>query len=553
MYTILIVDDEQLERQALRFILEKHCPECRVVGEAGDGANAIRLAAETKPDIVLLDIRMPQMNGLEAAKGIRALLPGVCILMLTAFDEFNYAKQALTVGAVDYLLKPVRPEELLKALALVVEKIGVDRSRKEEEEHLRQSVEAARPFIQMSFVYDLISGNMGESANFQERARFLGLKAELRLALVVDVDDFKKLTVHASEMEKQMVKQKIYQEICRSAGDTAMVTPFGSDNVIILLGFVEDLTPEQAKLKAQKLATAIRETIRLNLNISITIGIGRYYDDSREIRKSYHEAVNAQRQRFYLGDSQIIHIEDVPFLGDMPFHYPFQHERLLLDKVRCGERKQAKAELRNLLEAIFAGKSSIETVKACVLELLIVLSRSAVEGGADLERLTLLNLECISLLNQCSSRNEVESWLIGSLDQFLDNMLENRSSMNTRVINKACEYITKNCQRNLPLEEVAQTVHLSPFYFSRLFKQEKGYNFVDFMTKVRIDKAKRMLQEPDYTVVRIAAEVGYQDASYFCRVFRQAMKMTPNQYRAQNRRQEEVTEREKEDGKKLTT
>ncbi len=553
MYTILIVDDEQLERQALRFIIEKRCPQIRVVGEAGDGANAIRLAAETKPDIVLMDIRMPEMNGLEAAKGIRALLPGVNILMLTAFDEFSYAKQALTVGAVDYLLKPVRPEELLKALDGVMDRIGIDRSRQEEEERLRQSVEAARPFIQMSFVYDLISGNIDGSASFQERSRFLGLRVDPHLALVVDVDDFKKLTVHSSELEKQMVKQKIYQVICQAVGDLAMVTPFGSDNVIILLGFAEPVNADAAKETAKKLAAAIRETIQRSLSISITVGIGRYYEDSREVHKSYHEALNAQRQRFYLGDSQIIHIEDVPFLGDVPFHYPFQHERALLDKVRCGDRKQAKQELRNLLEEIFATKSSIETVKACVLELLIVLSRSAVEGGADLERLTLLNLECISLLNQCASRNEVENWLIGSLDQFLDNMLENRSSMNTRVINKACEYIVKNCQRNLPLEEVAQTVHLSPFYFSRLFKQEKGYNFVDFMTQVRLDKAKRMLQEPDYTVVRIAAEVGYQDASYFCRVFRQAMHMTPNQYRAENRREEKPLPPQKEQGKKITT
>lgn len=553
MYTILIVDDEQLERQALRFIVETKCEQIRVVGEAGDGANAIRLAAQTKPDIVLMDIRMPEMNGLEAAKGIRALLPNASILMLTAFDEFSYAKQALTVGAVDYLLKPVRPDDLVKALTAAKEKIGADRSRQEEEDRLRQNVEAARPFIQMSFVYDLISGNVGDSVNFQDRSRFLGLRTDPHLAMVVDVDDFKKLTVHASEMEKQMVKQQLYQAIRDAAGELSLVTPFGSDNIIILLGFAETVTPEFAKDHAKKLATAIREMIRRSLNISITVGIGRYYQDVLEMHKSYHEALNAQRQRFYLGDSQIIHIDDVPFLGDVPFHYPFQHERALLDKVRCGDRRQAKVELRTLLEEIFAAKSSIETVKACVLELLIVLSRSAVEGGADLERLTLLNLECISLLNQCASRSEVENWLISSLDQFLDNMLENRGSMNTRVINKACEYIVKNCQRNLPLEEVAQAVHLSPFYFSRLFKQEKGYNFVDFMTKVRLDKAKRMLQEPEHTVVRIAAEVGYQDASYFCRVFRQAMNMTPNQYRAENRRLNESEKGSNGQSKKMPT
>jgi two-component system response regulator YesN len=108
--------------------------------------------------------------------------------------------------------------------------------------------------------------------------------------------------------------------------------------------------------------------------------------------------------------------------------------------------------------------------------------------------------------------------------------------MNARVINKASDYIVKNCHKNLSLEEVAHTVHLSPFYFSRLFKAEKGMNFVEFLTKARIERAKRMLKYPDQTIARIALECGYQDASYFCRVFRQEVNVTPNQYRAASRK-----------------
>ena len=142
----------------------------------------------------------------------------------------------------------------------------------------------------------------------------------------------------------------------------------------------------------------------------------------------------------------------------------------------------------------------------------------------------------INGLNACHSKEQIEKWMLDALDSFMDNMLKNRSSINVRVINKACDYITENCHRNISLEEVAQTVHLSHFYFSRLFKQEKGHNFVDFITKVRVDRAKMMLQDPDHTVVQIATEVGYQDASYFCRVFRQATSMTPKQYRSELRK-----------------
>jgi two-component system response regulator YesN len=531
MYTLLVADDEQLERQALHFIIKQKCPNIKVIGETGDGKSAVRIAEIEKPDIVLMDIRMPEMNGLEAAKRIRSLLPDTVIIMLTAFDEFSYAKQALTIGVVEYLLKPVRPDDIMHTLELTIEKVNEIKRKKQEEASLRKSVEEAIPFIQMSFVYDLITGNIKDLEHFQERSHFLGMTVEPSVVLVVDIDNFKQLTSRDSELEKQMIKQKIYKLICSVAGKHALVTPFGSDNLIVLLGFAEVENTEVIKSNAQKVASDIQKCIAEEMDISITIGIGRYYSDPREIHKSYLEALHAQRQRFYLGDSQIIHVEDIPYLTTGPFNYPFHYERTVLDKVRCGDRKQAKEALHELLDGIFISKVGMDTVKACVLELLIVLSRAAVEGGANLEQLTLLNLNCINHLHECSNKSQVKAWMFESLDHFLDNMLESRSSMNLRVINKACDYIVKNYHKNISLEEVAQTVHLSPFYFSRLFKQEKGHNFVDFLTKVRIDKAKKMLQNPDFTAVRIAAEVGYQDASYFSRVFRQIMGMTPNQYR----------------------
>ncbi|MDF2572716.1 MAG: two component transcriptional regulator, AraC family, partial [Sporomusa sp.] len=170
MYTLLIADDEQLERQALRFIIDKRCPDIEIVGEAGDGKSAIRIAADAKPDIVLMDIRMPELNGLEAAKDIRAILPDVNIIMLTAFDEFSYAIQALTIGAVEYLLKPIRPDDIVNTLHMVMKKVRAIKAKLREEALLRKSVEKAIPFIQMSFVYDLISGAIQEMENLQERS-----------------------------------------------------------------------------------------------------------------------------------------------------------------------------------------------------------------------------------------------------------------------------------------------------------------------------------------------------------------------------------------------
>ncbi len=532
MYKLMIADDEILERQALRFIIENNCPDMEIIAETGDGKSAVSIAAAEKPEIVLMDIRMPELNGLEAARTIRTMLPDTVIVMLTAFDEFSYAKEALSIGAVEYLLKPVRPKDLLQTLQSVAESVGRRKQKEQEEAELRKNIEHAMPFIKNSFIQDLISGKITDLANLRERAGFLGIKAEAGVILVANIDNFKQITRSASELERQIVKQRVYHHICEIVGKDILVVPFGGDEIIILLGYAGVVAPEQVEQEVRATACKIRDSI-IQLGISITVGIGRFYDDPLQLHKSYIEAASAQQQKIYIGDNQIIHIDEVPHLSAVAFRYPFNYERNLLDKVRCGERQQAKEVLRQLLHEIFTAKASMEMVKACVLELLIVLSRAAVEGGANLEQLTLLNFNCINRLNDCVDREEVRQWILDAVDQFMDNMLENRSSMNVRLINKACAYITENFHKSISLEEVAHTVHLSPYYFSRIFKAEKGFNFVDFLTKVRIDKAKLMLQNPEQTVVRVAAEAGYQDASYFCRVFRQEVGVTPNQYRLQ--------------------
>ncbi|WP_371379848.1 response regulator [Sporomusa aerivorans] len=538
MYRLLIADDELLERQALRFIIEKNCPDIQIVAETGDGKSAVSISAEEKPDIVLMDIRMPELNGLEAARAIRSMLPNTAIVMLTAFDEFSYAKEALSIGAVEYLLKPLRPKDLLQTLQSVAENVGRRKRKEQEEAELRKNIEHAMPFIKNSFIQDLIAGKITDLANFRERAGFFGIKTGAGVILVANIDNFKQITRSVSELERQVVKQRVYQHICEIVGRDTLVVPFGGDEIIILMGYEGAASMEQIEQEVRETAQKIRDGI-IQLGISITIGIGRYYDDPLQMHKSYIEASSAQQQKIYIGDNQIIHIDELPHLSAVAFRYPFNYERNLLDKVRCGERQQAKEVLRQLLHEIFTAKASVEMVKACVLELLIVLSRAAVEGGANLEQLTLLNFNCINRLNDCIDREEVRHWIFDALDQFMDNMLENRSSMNVRLINKACAYITENFHKSISLEEVAQTVHLSPYYFSRIFKAEKGFNFVDFLTKVRIDKAKIMLQNPELTVVRVAAEAGYQDASYFCRVFRQEVGVTPNQYRTQSKKKSE--------------
>ncbi len=212
--------------------------------------------------------------------------------------------------------------------------------------------------------------------------------------------------------------------------------------------------------------------------------------------------------------------------------YPMDKENELLNRVRMGDRTGAKEILNEILSSIFLrSKGDIELIKARVLELVVVISRAAVEGGASLNKLLGLNYGFISELSEKDDFDDICIWIIKVLDVFLDTVYESRNVKNSKLLSDALNYIRNNYKNNLTLDNVAQQVYISPYYLSHLFKEELGITFVEYLTRVRIDEAKKLLKEDSLSIVAIASEVGYEDASYFSKVFKKSVGIPPNQFR----------------------
>jgi two-component system response regulator YesN len=212
--------------------------------------------------------------------------------------------------------------------------------------------------------------------------------------------------------------------------------------------------------------------------------------------------------------------------------YPLDKENDLLNKVRMGDRKGAKKILNEILSVIFLRSSgNIELIKARILELVIVISRAAVEGGASLDKLLGLNYSFISELSQKDLFEDICIWIVKVLDTFMDTVYESRNIKNSKLLSDAMNYIRDNYKENLTLESVAQQVFISPFYLSHLFREELDITFLEYLTRIRIETAKQLLKDQNTTISSIAAEVGYEDPSYFSKVFKKNTGLSPNQYR----------------------
>ena len=212
--------------------------------------------------------------------------------------------------------------------------------------------------------------------------------------------------------------------------------------------------------------------------------------------------------------------------------YPLETERELLRRVRLGDKEGAKEVLNEILgKILFKNAGQIELVRARILELAVVLSRAAVEGKAELEMILGLNFEYIQELGKIRSIEELCIWVVKVLDRFTEAVYENRNIKNVDIIRKTREFIRANYKKKIKLADISKAIYLSSFYLSHVFKKETGSTLLEYLTMVRIEESKRLLENTKWTATRIAFEAGFPDQSYFSKVFKKIEGISPSDYR----------------------
>jgi two-component system response regulator YesN len=205
--------------------------------------------------------------------------------------------------------------------------------------------------------------------------------------------------------------------------------------------------------------------------------------------------------------------------------------------VRLGDKEGAKEVLNEILgQILFKNAGQIELVRARILELAVILSRAAVEAKAELEMVLGLNFEYIQEIGKLKSIEELCIWIVKVLDRFTESVYENRNIKNVDIIRKVREFIRSNYKKKITLQDISKAVYLSPYYLSHIFKKETGSTILEYLTKVRIEEAKKLLENTSWSSTQIAFEVGYPDQSYFCKVFKKIEGISTSDYKEKMKR-----------------
>lgn len=537
MLNILIVDDEPLERQGIRLILEKYRPEDQVVGEAGDGEEAVQIATRVKPDVILLDIRMPGLDGMEVTKILRPILPDTRMVVITAYGEFNYAKKAVSLGISDYLLKPVDTQELLILLDRLETEVLTERKSKEEMKRLQETLNDALPLIRVGFVMDLINGSLANPEEVFTRAEFLGIHQPLRLAMHVWIDEQIGNTTYHSELEYQVLQKQvgdIIQKIFQN-WKGALTAPVGSGQFVILLPFNNEEEPQMIREIGQKIGDDICSRVRIKTNATVTIGIGRAVNNAVGIIRSHQEALTAGEFRLIYGGDQVIHADDVTTPHDSGIFLEQGNEKGIAMTIRMGDWEKTKQHFQFFwADMPPENRYNAGDIRMKLLEVSALASRAAVEGGVKAEDISALKMPSDQDAITAQSLLKIYDHVLDWLGELVSRVRSSRDFRNNSLIEKAVHYMEENHPNELSLEDVAHQVYLSPCYFSRLFKQVKGWSFSEYLTQIRMEEARRLLVNTDFQVSEIASRVGYRDARYFSQVFKRNEGCTPISYRRDN-------------------
>ncbi|MBS4196404.1 response regulator [Lederbergia citri] len=505
MKRLLIVDDEQIVREGLRAILLNNFPEIKIE-EAKNGKMALEIAESFRPDLVLMDIKMPGMSGLETIETMSEANPNTKFIMITAYAEFDYAKSAIKLGVKDYLLKPSKANEVVQTVSKLFNQID-EEEKSQQESLLQQNVlKKALTIVETDVVTQLLFDHVHE-IHLDE---LVGL---LHTPMTSEKFVMSVVLPHDNGSLYADIKQR-----ARKIGSAWVGTLYGRQIPIIVFR----QQGQSFRNQAITLAREILSVAKTDDKTGWFIGIGNVCNSLEKIRLSYQESLIATKDstlpvkyRFY---------SDIPM--DNKRIDGFNSKKLenkFFDLIRNGQWQEIMKEVSELIEFFEKkGVSLIETQQR-VLELLWIASRVLNEIGVEPD--TPLYSFLIKDFRQL--RTETNHLL----NQMWQSCIEYQNQVEDDTIKQIKQYIVEHSHKEISLDGIAQIFELSPIYISKLFKEQLGVNYIAFLTECRLEKARKLMLNPEKSLKEITFEVGYQDPNYFSKVFRKMYGASPTEYR----------------------
>ncbi len=528
MYRIMLADDEGIVIDSMKFIIEKEFGDICEVEYAKTGRSVIELAERFRPDIAVMDIHMPGINGIDAMKEIKRFSSNTVFIVMSAYDKFDYAKEAIKLGVLEYINKPMERLKFIEVLKKAMAQIDGEREKRSNELMIKEKLETVEPIIENGLIYDILFQEHFEE-DVDSYRTILGIKENYGYMLSIVSGDTQEGNHMTNAVGSSVKISGKYQEIREGVKEffDCKIGNVMANKIAVLIPYGQSKMEYNDRSALIERARDLVRYLRKKTDMNFRIGIGSVRP-LRELSDSYRDALNA----LIATTGSIAHADDLPINCDYEEDYPSDLEKPLFDAVTRGAVNEA-ITIANKYGDWMCNRASdgdIMAMRLKVLEFSLYAEHLMYLNGGQTYRYSARNNYLPEIMNMATPQ-ELKDWFIGKITMACHDVANKREEKSTDLIKTAQRYIEENYANDISLDDVSRVVNISPYYFSKIFKEDSGQSFIEYLTNIRMDKAKELLTESNYSMKEICSMCGYTDPNYFSRSFKKNVGVTPTEYK----------------------
>ncbi|PNT90775.1 response regulator transcription factor [Clostridium thermosuccinogenes] len=522
MYRIMIVDDEEIMRDGLKSLVNWESLGFQIAADFEDGQEALEYLKNNEVDVILTDIKMTFVSGLDLARYVNDQKLSTKVVLISGYKDFEYARQAVNYNVVQYLLKPISLKDVNRVFAEIRMKIDREKELQKRQEDYQKKFNELISFMRDQFFTDLVLGALKDRNEMNKRLEMLDLNLDAENSpcclWTATIDRYEEFINENWQYGKDAFCKTITNIFCsaRSELKYQFINRREGKFKILIIG-----TPNISETDFIKKIESDIEYAKNNAEKLLGIKLGSYHTDFYETL--YDLAIN--RPKRIKDELESINYKDIN--EDIEEHL-LDQQKLLMTHVLNGNRES----VFSLMEQISKETEPLgikQRVKF-LTDLFNILLNQLQINQIDISKLMKNSWTDFSDLN-LSNPEEFKKMLFMKLDNILQSIKGDEEQPDSIIISHIKEYIHENYNKDITLEQIADHVFLSPVYVSRLFKEKTGENFSDYLVKVRMEKALKLLEEPRYKVYEVGYEIGYMSTKYFYKLFKKYYGCTPTEYR----------------------
>lgn len=515
MFQLILADDKKTIAQVIQQAVDWNSLGVEV-NCFYNGRDALEYICNNHVDMLVTDIKMPFLDGIELIRRVSQRYPEIKYVILTGYDEFTYARDALQLGVSEYLSKPVSIEKLRDLVLKLKDDAEQEQLRKSNYALLRKSLQKGLPLLRKEFFKQLLIGKFGNDEKLSDEIDNLGLDLDIHNfgVIIIEIDGISRNNESGYDDNQWMLfaVENIAQEQIQKHFKCA-VFELEENRLAVLLNYASSISLRANQFQLYQVVKETQDYIKLYLDFSVSFGIGEWYQTSDKISSSFSEAMQALEQKLYYGNESIIYYSDKEEMELHSGKYPTDLEEKILKQVRFG-RQQGLKELILLFtdELRTMHKYSASLIHDELTRFVMLLFGA---GSVGRNRLAPLLKEFHAL----NTLDQMQAWLI-EYTYMLTGQIDRESKNIKDDILKVKKYMEDHYDETITLKKMAEFIYISPPYLSFMFKEIVGVNFNEFLINVRIENAKILLEDSDYKVYEVCAMVGYNDKKYFSDLFK---------------------------------